>query len=494
MTKKSLTKTAAQETVGKWWEEKAATPTAEHKTLQTINFKLGNFDDEKRTFTAIASTELQDRQGDSIEQSGWVLDNFLANPVIPWAHNYSELPVARAIEIGVVNGVLQFTYQAPPEGVYPFADIVWNLYRNQYLFAFSVGFIPLEYDGNWEDGYTYTKCELLEVSAVVVPANPGALALAMKMGDIDSKQAKLLKSKLQSTLNNLDEIIKMSKNIEEDSKSEALTKEDISETVKTAIAEALENINVKTTHTEKIGDYEVTDTVETKDADIDGKSLTDSKEDMHNENMSKTKSSVTLPAEVQDKLGPVVLSMQDTASVMKDHAQVYVLKADTLLEQAESLKSLISTTGDETTDEKDNEDHQGDTDGDGDSEQNDTDMDGKSLKESKTKSEEASEEADDSKDEVNSTDEGQDEGASQEEVEEDKEEVEDSKEESEDESSEAEEVEETEAAEEEQVAEEEAEEETDGDQEVDPDNLTEDQAKEVLEAVNRVIEEETNKE
>ena len=67
------------------------------KVMQTINFKLGNFDDENRTFTAIASSALVDRMGDSIDQSGWLLDNFIKNPVIPWAHRYWDPPVARAI-------------------------------------------------------------------------------------------------------------------------------------------------------------------------------------------------------------------------------------------------------------------------------------------------------------------------------------------------------------------------------------------------------------
>lgn len=189
----------------KLWGAKASPELAEkQKMLQTISFKLGNFDDENRTFQAIGSTPMVDRQGDSIEQSGWVLDNFIKNPVVPWAHCYNELPVARAIEVGVQDGNLVFTYQAPPEGMYPFADTVYQMYRHQFMFAFSVGFIPLEYEGNWEDGYNFTKCELLEISAVPVPANAGALVLAQKMGVMgDRKAAQSMISKVEDALTQL---------------------------------------------------------------------------------------------------------------------------------------------------------------------------------------------------------------------------------------------------------------------------------------------------
>src|ERR1035441_3065011 len=123
--------------VDKWWEKTAADPavlpTARGKIMQTIMFNLGSFNDENRTFTAVASTPVVDRQGDIVDQATWDLSNFKVNPVIPWAHDYLHPPVARAVEVGVVNGVLQFTYQAPPPGMYEFADLIWNFYRNQYM-------------------------------------------------------------------------------------------------------------------------------------------------------------------------------------------------------------------------------------------------------------------------------------------------------------------------------------------------------------------------
>jgi hypothetical protein len=216
MTMKQTVVGATQKQNDKWWEKSVTETTnlsdkgvdddPRQKSYQQITFQLGNFNDEERTFQAIASTPIVDRQGDSIDQSGWDLTNFLKNPVVPWAHDYQTPPVARATEIGVNSqGYLQFTYQAPPVGVYELADTVWNLYRNQFMFAFSVGFIPKDYEGNYQEGYTFTECELLEISAVVVPANPQAVALAFKMDVISERQAKTLRGKMSSAVKNLEE-------------------------------------------------------------------------------------------------------------------------------------------------------------------------------------------------------------------------------------------------------------------------------------------------
>lgn len=221
-----------------------AASTQKNKMMQTINFKLGSFDDDKRTFTAIGSTPMLDRQDDIVDQAGWDLEHFKNNPVIPWAHDYSQPPVARAIEVGVVDGVLKFTYQAPPATMYEFADLIWNFYRNQYMFAFSVGFIPKEIQGN-----VLTECELLEISAVVVPANAQALALAYKSGDMDIRQAKQLAGKLKTAVKGLDDMIQASKPVEKKVESMAkieITEEELAKMIDTKVKQALQASDLKT--------------------------------------------------------------------------------------------------------------------------------------------------------------------------------------------------------------------------------------------------------
>jgi len=116
----------------------------------------------------IASTSSVDRQGDSIDQNGWILDNFKNNPVILWAHRYDELPVGKAINIEVIKGELVFDMVF---ATHEKAKEVKKLVDDGMLNTTSVGFMALE-----RNGHIITRAELLEISIVPVPANQDALA------------------------------------------------------------------------------------------------------------------------------------------------------------------------------------------------------------------------------------------------------------------------------------------------------------------------------
>lgn len=120
-------------------------------------------------FKFIASTPAVDRQGESIDQNGWELENYLKNSVLLWAHDYSQPPIGVVDKIGLENGNLVIEGRfAPTE----FGQQIRKLYDLQMVNTVSVGFIPKEMNGN-----VITKSELLEVSVVPVPANPQAISL-----------------------------------------------------------------------------------------------------------------------------------------------------------------------------------------------------------------------------------------------------------------------------------------------------------------------------
>lgn len=172
-------------------------------TIRTaIPLQLKSLNDEERTIEFVGSTNAKDRYGDVIEQN-WELGNFIKNPVVPWGHNYSMPPVAMALEVGYINGNLTFTAKFATKEEYEWADTIYKLYKGGYLRAFSVGFIPLEYEGDWMTGYTFTKCELLEVSCVTVPANPEALVLAYKEGVISDSERKGMIGQAQKLIKTL---------------------------------------------------------------------------------------------------------------------------------------------------------------------------------------------------------------------------------------------------------------------------------------------------
>ena len=145
-----------------------------NKVFKEFITKVEDINDEDRIITFVLSTESEDRDGDIIKAEGWVLDNYLKNPVVLFAHKYDELPVAKALRVWVENGQLKATAKFATEKENPLAENIYQLYKNGYMNAVSVGFVPIEYEET-VSGYNYLKQELLEFSCVPVPANPEAL-------------------------------------------------------------------------------------------------------------------------------------------------------------------------------------------------------------------------------------------------------------------------------------------------------------------------------
>jgi HK97 family phage major capsid protein len=129
---------------------------------------------------AIVSTNDVDRHGEVVDIEGIDLSNYEKNPVVMWAHDYNLPPIGKTLEVKkekmgkkmVLKTVMEFATE-----ISDLAKEVYSLYKGGFLNAFSIGFMPKETDGD-----TYTKSELLEYSAVAIPANPNALLLAKAKG------------------------------------------------------------------------------------------------------------------------------------------------------------------------------------------------------------------------------------------------------------------------------------------------------------------------
>lgn len=146
----------------------------------SMNTVIKEVNESDRTFWATASTEERDRAGDVIRTDGWDLKNFEKNPVLLFAHDYSQLPIGKVIELECDKNkkCMRFKPKFATAEEYPFADQVFKLYKAGYMNAFSVGFNPLEWSEFKDDqgyGIEFLKQELLEISAVPVPCNFSAL-------------------------------------------------------------------------------------------------------------------------------------------------------------------------------------------------------------------------------------------------------------------------------------------------------------------------------
>ena len=163
--------------------------------------EMRSIDEEKRTIEFVASTEAVDRYGDVIKTSGWRFENYLKNPVFLFGHKSSEPPIGRTVEIKIETSPVPALVQRvkfADAATYKFADTVFNLYKGGYMRAVSVGFMPLEtpermtdLEGNATGGYLFTSQELLELSAVSLPANHEALARCVQKGFAEADLARV---------------------------------------------------------------------------------------------------------------------------------------------------------------------------------------------------------------------------------------------------------------------------------------------------------------
>lgn len=157
---------------------------AGNKAHISMPVTVKGIDKENYTLTMVASTQKEDRHGDIVMQDGWDLKPYKKNPVILNSHNYDDATevIAKAISTtiegkGANSKLVQVWKFAVEEN--PKAKIIFDLYAGGFLHASSVGFIPKKFKE--DDYFTIEEAELLEVSAVSVPANATA-TLAKSIG------------------------------------------------------------------------------------------------------------------------------------------------------------------------------------------------------------------------------------------------------------------------------------------------------------------------
>lgn len=142
--------------------------------------EIKELDEYKGTFWCVGSAESPDRSKDIIRVEGWDLKNYASNPIGLWCHNYYENPQFKSLKVKKDKDNKQLLFNPQFDMNYEPARTTFNQYKNGFMNMFSVGFIPGEYefldeDNKWSGGIDFTKGhELLELSAVPVPAHPNA--------------------------------------------------------------------------------------------------------------------------------------------------------------------------------------------------------------------------------------------------------------------------------------------------------------------------------
>ena len=153
-----------------------------------LPIEIKDMGDRRVLFTI--SKEVVDRDGDILRASGCDLTNYLKNKVFLGFHNSRDFPLGKTEDIWIeadrVKAIVYFptveelsTDPTQASEKAKLVDFCYHCYKNGMLNAVSVGFIPLEWTET-KTGYDVTKWELLEFSAVAVPANQDAIAEAVK--------------------------------------------------------------------------------------------------------------------------------------------------------------------------------------------------------------------------------------------------------------------------------------------------------------------------
>lgn len=164
--------------------------TGEEERMQPIKkyyaCEVKDFSESDKSFTAIASTESVDRDGDILRANGWKLKNFRKNPVFLFGHDMHSLPIGKSLETWVENAKLMFRPKFATD-ISPFAEMVWKMYKGKFLRSFSVRFDPIDsekrelteeekkrFASMFYTPQIYKSQELLEISAVTIPSNTDA--------------------------------------------------------------------------------------------------------------------------------------------------------------------------------------------------------------------------------------------------------------------------------------------------------------------------------
>lgn len=127
-------------------------------------------------YTIIASSKQVDRDNEIILPSAFKnLDSYLKNnPVVLGFHNYQNFPIGKAVNGKITDDALMLDI------VFAETDMgkeARYLYDNGFMNSFSVGFISKMWDYDKDNRRIHQEVELLEVSAVPVPANAAAVMI-----------------------------------------------------------------------------------------------------------------------------------------------------------------------------------------------------------------------------------------------------------------------------------------------------------------------------
>lgn len=192
---------------------------------RTIHPQIRVIDEKRGLAEYIASDETLDSYREVIKASGWKFDRFQKNAPFVDSHNYESIDrlLGSVMDFTVKGKQLVETVQwaVEVEGN-RLAQIGWAMTKAGHLKAVSVGFYPVRWVNAWDSGAAqsefltvtsemgftpdtaprtvYLEQQQIELSAVIIGANPNAVARSFRDGLISEDDLQYLSSEVEKTV------------------------------------------------------------------------------------------------------------------------------------------------------------------------------------------------------------------------------------------------------------------------------------------------------
>jgi HK97 family phage prohead protease len=159
-------------------------------------FQVKEISDETRTISGIATTITPDRMNDVVESRGAKFN--LPLPLLS-QHDH-HLPIGTIHVAKVTDGQIEIEAEIAKDTGLEYVETAYKQIKHGLVRGLSIGFRPLEYERiKGSDGIRFKSVELIEVSAVTIPANAEAAITVIRSYDQDP-------SKRSSVVHSLSEI------------------------------------------------------------------------------------------------------------------------------------------------------------------------------------------------------------------------------------------------------------------------------------------------
>jgi hypothetical protein len=140
-------------------------------------------DDGEMMVPFILTSEIEDRDGDTVVVAGRDGSDYDANPIVLFGHDSQSLPIGHSLDPRTGRAAVYVRGKQIIQHVWfdkedPFAREVYRKIKAKLLSGISVAFIPLEaYKKPGGRGFVYERWIHTESSIVPLPSNPQALAI-----------------------------------------------------------------------------------------------------------------------------------------------------------------------------------------------------------------------------------------------------------------------------------------------------------------------------